>query len=202
LERHQLSGQHLTRAIPPTTLCIKETPRPLDHINGINGTSNFDTIKITKQNPEELATQKLFVFSASDERSLKRLVTTYQQNLPDLCKDAGSFADLAYTLSEKRTSLLWRFFSQASSTQELQQGLEIEHSKLVRSTQGPKLCFVFTGQGAQWNNMGRELLEYPVFRRSLQESELCFKDMGSSWSLIGTDSFLKAMQEFQLTVDR
>jgi hypothetical protein len=182
LKEHQLSGQHLTRATPPTNLCIKETPKPLEHINGINGTSNADKIKITKQNPEELATQKLFVFSASDERSLKRLVTTYQQNL--------------------RTSLSWRFFSQACSTQELQQGLEIEHSKLVRSTQGPKICFVFTGQGAQWNAMGRELLDYPVFRRSLQESEICFKDMGSSWSLIGTDSFLKAMQEFQLTVDR
>jgi acyl transferase domain-containing protein len=43
---------------------------------------------------------------------------------------------------------------------------------------------VFTGQGAQWYAMGRELIEpYPVFKATLFEAESYLNDFGTDWSL-------------------
>jgi len=49
----------------------------------------------------------------------------------------------------------------------------------------PKLAFIFTGQGAQWCNKGLELLDYPVFRASLQPTEGYFYSRRYQWFLFG-----------------
>ncbi|RDA91337.1 hypothetical protein CP533_0018 [Ophiocordyceps camponoti-saundersi (nom. inval.)] len=46
------------------------------------------------------------------------------------------------------------------------------------------VCFVFTGSGAQWFSMGRELLAYHVFRDSLAASAALLKEMGCEWDLM------------------
>ncbi|EFW98603.1 phenolpthiocerol synthesis polyketide synthase ppsa [Grosmannia clavigera kw1407] len=44
--------------------------------------------------------------------------------------------------------------------------------KLTRSAKAPRLAFVFTGQGAQWFAMGRELVPmYAVFRQRLESAD-------------------------------
>jgi acyl transferase domain-containing protein/NADPH:quinone reductase-like Zn-dependent oxidoreductase len=44
---------------------------------------------------------------------------------------------------------------------------------------------VFTGQGAQWYAMGRELITtYPVFGASIKEADAILKDLGADWSLM------------------
>ncbi|KAJ2892889.1 hypothetical protein MKZ38_009267 [Zalerion maritima] len=49
---------------------------------------------------------------------------------------------------------------------------------------GPTLAFVFTGQGAQWYAMGRELYAHPAFRESLEAAEQYLSmTLGSPWNL-------------------
>lgn len=50
-----------------------------------------------------------------------------------------------------------------------------------------QLGFVFTGQGAQWHAMGRELYGvngYAVYKAALERADRCMRKLGSSWSLI------------------
>ena len=48
-----------------------------------------------------------------------------------------------------------------------------------------RVTFVFTGQGAQWHAMGRELITTcPQFRDSLSKSGSILQGLGASWSLI------------------
>lgn len=56
-------------------------------------------------------------------------------------------------------------------------------STSTKSITNPQLGFIFTGQGAQWAGMGRELMLYAVFRQSLSKSEQILLDMGSRWYL-------------------
>ena len=93
--------------------------------------------------------------------------------------------NLAYTLSGKRSSLPWKSFIMGASVKDLQENLLTNLSKPVRSSTGPNLAFVFTGQGAQWHAMGRELSAYPVYESSLQRFDSVLKSLRCEWSLIG-----------------
>ena len=53
-----------------------------------------------------------------------------------------------------------------------------------RSTTAPRIAYIFTGQGAQWHAMGRELVEtYPVFQLTIRAAEDCLNALGADWSL-------------------
>ena len=73
----------------------------------------------------------------------------------------------------------------ASSFQGLLQILEKSMLEAVRSKNTSKSGFVFTGQGAQWHAMGRELLEIPLYRESLSTSQRILNGLGCAWSLFG-----------------
>lgn len=65
-----------------------------------------------------------------------------------------------------------------------------ENTKPCRTSSEPRLGSVFTGQGAQWYAMGRELVPiYPTFKEALQEAEFFFKELGATWSLLGMSLF-------------
>lgn len=74
-------------------------------------------------------------------------------------------ADLAYTLSERRSSLWHRAYVTARNT-ELD---EHDFAIAKKSPQQPKIGIVFTGQGAQWPQMGKALLESFPWTRSILE---------------------------------
>ncbi|KAK8045422.1 hypothetical protein PG993_005446 [Apiospora rasikravindrae] len=96
------------------------------------------------------------------------------------------FDRLVCTLTARRSRLPWKSFVVASSLEGAISALEGPIPKPLRSTDGekiPPLVFVFTGQGAQWYAMGRELLHNPVFRERICEADLYFKSLGASWSL-------------------
>lgn len=97
------------------------------------------------------------------------------------------FTKFARTLATRRSILPWRSFSVASSCKEAIGQLEAPPVKPIRTSNvktAPKVAFVFTGQGAQWFAMGRELYAQPVFRESLEAAGRYFVNIGSSWSLI------------------
>ena len=131
---------------------------------------------------------RLYVLSAFDEVAGKlqaRRLASYLSQRQTVI-NAEFLDDLAYTLAERRSILPHKAaFSASSVTQliETLSGDEIKYSKAVKS---PSLGFVFTGQGAQWYAMGRELTAaYPLYRRSLASSSKYLKTFGASWSLLG-----------------
>ena len=130
---------------------------------------------------------KILTFSAMDENSLKRLSSLYDSYFTSLDPTKGSdgyFDALVHTLNNRRTSLLWRSFALARSVSELQsQGLKLSKPRRMKSN--PQLAFCFTGQGAQWFAMGRELLSFPVFKNSLEDMDAYLSKLGCSWALLG-----------------
>lgn len=144
--------------------------------NGVNGQSDTSVIP------------KIFVLSSFDENGVKRTADIYGNYLSSLSVDdeASYLDDMAYTLAVKRTVFSWKAFAIASSQQELAERLPKSVSTLTHSRKNAqaKAGFIFTGQGAQWHAMGRDLLAYPVFRESMEAAAAFLKQLGSGWDLL------------------
>ena len=132
--------------------------------------------------------ERIFVLSAYDEAGVQRLVQAYRDHLLGKSLKVENedtyLDDLSYTLACKRTSFVWRTSIVAGSISSLAQALE-SHPKPVRSGSNARVGFIFTGQGAQWYAMGRELLDYPVFRQSLVDAGSYLIQLRSTWKLMG-----------------
>jgi len=130
---------------------------------------------------------RLYLWSASDECGIQRWVSLFQSYLLNFQGSETEFLDnLAYTLAKKRSNLPWKSFLIAASVEEILEGLSNRLSKAVRSTNNSAhLAFIFTGQGASWYAMGRELMQFSTFSHSLQAAGKYFEGLGCKWSLIG-----------------
>ncbi|KAL4911017.1 hypothetical protein BDW74DRAFT_172471 [Aspergillus multicolor] len=126
---------------------------------------------------------RLLVFSAQDEDGIPRLETAYNDHHAHNSdsQNHGYISQLAYTLSERRSALLWRSFAICRSPEELKSGLEL--SSPVRSLSAPRLALCFTGQGAQWYAMGRGLDNNYCYSRSLVACAEELKSLGCTWDL-------------------
>lgn len=136
----------------------------------------------------QIMESQLLLFSAAEQNGLERVAKSYREYLGDLNSSNGHafefIANLAFTLSAKRTQFPWKFYTVVSSAEELGRVLNNKIQSPVQFIRDPALCFVFNGQGAQWWAMGRELFLYPAFRRSLNESDRILQSFGCPWSLI------------------
>lgn len=100
---------------------------------------------------------------------------------------------LSYTLN-RRSLLKWRVAIPAGTSFELIEALNsngILPSKASVPGQGHvsdlRIGFVFTGQGAQWHAMGRELYGphgFPAYSASLDRADNYLIKMGAQWSLV------------------
>ncbi|KAK9238572.1 hypothetical protein V1525DRAFT_387470 [Lipomyces kononenkoae] len=128
----------------------------------------------------------LFVLSAMDEASGARQVNALLEFVATREGSSLEFLDdLAFTLGERRTVLPWRAAIPSRSIEQLKNGLNSQSAKFVKAQKNVKVGFVFTGQGAQWCGMGRELTDaYPIYRDSLLRSESMLKALGAPWSLL------------------
>ncbi|KAF1948158.1 ketoacyl-synt-domain-containing protein [Byssothecium circinans] len=140
-----------------------------------------------------------FVFSAESESSLLRYLKRMSIYLR--CNPSVDLDALESTLFARRSILSTRTYVVALDRPTLMYKLdeqvraaEVDEAKrcVIRvshtdSASPPKILGIFTGQGAQWANMGRELIQTcPAFRNSL---ETCGKALmslthGPSWSLM------------------
>ncbi|KAI1365305.1 polyketide synthase [Xylaria arbuscula] len=85
-------------------------------------------------------------------------------------------ADLAQTLSVRRDLHSCRSFVVASTVGDVLENLQKTRPStpwsVTSKSKKPRLGFVFTGQGAQWYAMGRQLIqECPLFRQTLQSCD-------------------------------
>ena len=129
----------------------------------------------------------MIFISAEDEHGVDRIakgIRTHMEKYSVLLTESD-VDDLAYTLNVRRTRLTWRSFAVVSEATSLDKFDEI-FSRPVRATPEEKhLGFAFTGQGAQWFAMGRELHSVPIFYASLSRSQKFVYSLGCNWSLIG-----------------
>ena len=174
LRLKNVKGNHCTVKTPPQTteICLGALGNRFHH-----GNESRSDLK-----------PKLLVWSAADEKGIERLAEVYSKHFTALDlgrEDMSTYMhDLAFTLTVRRSSLSWKSYVVAQSTQSLHE-LQPQLSKPVRSGGEPTIGFVFTGQGAQWWGMGHDLLDFPVFKDSLQKSEGYLKDLGCCWTLMG-----------------
>ncbi|KAI3343756.1 polyketide synthase [Ustulina deusta] len=133
---------------------------------------------------------RLFVWSSYDQdgvlrvrNSLNKYIDKQSRILTPLTKKHHFMRDLNYTLAAKRTHHGWRSFALADSYTSLQNVLSLK-PMASRTVSEPRLAFIFTGQGAQWAAMGRELMNYSVFRLSLYEADKYLSKLNCPWSLI------------------
>lgn len=128
------------------------------------------------------ASKTLLLFSANHPESLKTIASGVQTYLE---KSPGQLESVAYTLSERRERLKLRGFGITNGSSSFQ---FISHTKDQRQGSG-KVAFVFTGQGAQWVHMGRELIrEFPIFRESINTMDRIIQSLqhAPTWKIVDT----------------
>jgi acyl transferase domain-containing protein/NADPH:quinone reductase-like Zn-dependent oxidoreductase len=197
LAEHGLAGNHKTVEFPEADalkLLSNGTNGVNGHTNGhaTTSSSSEEGDFLANPMPGPVCRARAFVFSTFDEAGAARMAQAYYEFL-DSRKTiaAGSdeeqrfLDDLSYTLDHHRTCFPWRFAVVADSITALADKLQQAPSP-VRAIPDPKLGFVFTGQGAQWYAMGRELLPaYPIFSTSIFAADSYLRGLGCPWSLVG-----------------
>ncbi|KAI8283963.1 Fumagillin dodecapentaenoate synthase [Colletotrichum sp. SAR11_57] len=131
----------------------------------------------------EDAPSKVLVLSANDQSSLKSYISALSGHLinPGVSVDID---DLAYTLSERRSHHYYRAFLTTNSSSSIDQG-KIQFGQKAASK--PRVGFVFTGQGAQWPQMGCSLVQaFPQARQVIEELDQVLQKLpdAPSWSLL------------------
>ncbi|KAF2108586.1 hypothetical protein BDV96DRAFT_504431 [Lophiotrema nucula] len=153
----------------------------------------------TKQSKSSGSKSEGLVMYGRDEQACQRMLSSIKEYLQARISSTEDperlIQDLVWTLNRRRT----RFPSGWVSTHTVQwsgdqnvleqvvQCLDAPQFKPARlpGDKVPRLGMVFTGQGAQWNAMGRELIEsYPLFRSTIQEAERYLDEFGADWSLV------------------
>ncbi|KAI0377764.1 putative polyketide synthase [Hypomontagnella monticulosa] len=136
------------------------------------GLSDADSI------PKTIPDFKLLLLSAGHPDSLKQMQQNYQGYAAE---HPERLTDLAYTLSHRREHLPIRGFCITKGDDD-----EVVYSPPFTSQPQKKVAFVFTGQGAQWPQMGKELLEtYPDFLNDIREMDRVLQQQDSppEWRL-------------------
>ncbi|KAF2275719.1 polyketide synthase [Westerdykella ornata] len=109
----------------------------------------------------------LLPFSAHDPDSLSRNIAMLAEALPKL-----PLADVAYTLSARRSRFRHKSFAIVDrNSPEVALTMPDVTSLISANEQSPRIGFVFTGQGAQHQEMGRALFDYGIFRESIRQQD-------------------------------
>ncbi|KAI0377960.1 hypothetical protein F5Y04DRAFT_168710 [Hypomontagnella monticulosa] len=163
LRSRGITGNHGTVAAPGTTLRYVA-----------NGTTHDPVARLPK----------LLVWSASDEKAIKRTMQGYESFCADkVWSDPAKLNKLAFTLAARRSHMLWRTFAVITDGLGSQAGQAVPSVKPIRSSAELELAFVFTGQGAQYVDMGWDLIKYPVFDDTLRRIDDIYRDLGCEWSI-------------------
>ena len=122
---------------------------------------------------------QLLIFSANHQKSMQKVIENYQGYITS---HSSALEELAYTLGARREHLSYRAFCIADGH------TNPEFSSPKKTTSPPSLVFTFTGQGAQWIGMAKDLIEdYPSFRHDIKQMDdsLALLPQRPSWKIEG-----------------
>ncbi|KAJ5446582.1 hypothetical protein N7445_001403 [Penicillium cf. griseofulvum] len=154
---------------------LEKTQKIIENgVNGANGAKSNGANGVNKPTPAVVP----FAFSAASERTLGAILTQYDAYLAE--NHNTDPLDLCWSLIQKRSALKYRVTLYASTIDDLRTKIkkELELRKandastvVVRSdTERKRIMGIFTGQGAQWPQMGLDLIsEYPAARGWLED---------------------------------
>lgn len=172
----------------PTKLSDWRTPDNKRRIAGLSsfgfsGTNSHMIIAEaplkTVQESQAERTSHLFTLSAKTEPALNELIQNFgkyfQQNI------SSALADITYSINTGRSHFNHRFAVMAASLAQAQEKLsawrgESESSGMFTGSAAengkPEVVFLFTGQGAQYAGMARQLFEtQPTFRKTMEQCD-------------------------------
>lgn len=171
---------------PPGHTPTGQLLQTLHHDTGTEVNGNASPSGSLKKTPP----CRVLVWTAKDESALKRMTQQHAQYIETQSPDMSRFA---YTLAAKRNAFIWRSFAVISTT-----GTRLPHKiPAIRSHRDPGLAFVFTGQGAQYADMGMELLTYPIFKSAVDRANMAFRELGATWSLYGRFQGTRPRYDFE-----
>ncbi|TAQ85426.1 hypothetical protein B7494_g6244 [Chlorociboria aeruginascens] len=165
---------------------------------GFGGTNTHCVLERAPQIPTALVDHKnpiivkdeiprLYLLSANDKTALESLMqnlTVYLEQRPEVFQ-SSLMSSLAYTLGQRRSVMPWKIAIPAISSYELITKLSSSATIPFRSTKEPRIGLVFTGQGAQWHAMGRELMgRYDIFSTIMEKVDQCLVKFGANFSII------------------
>ncbi|THY90977.1 ketoacyl-synt-domain-containing protein [Aureobasidium pullulans] len=126
-------------------------------------------------------TQFLLPFSAHDVPTLKANIENVRQ-----VADEYDVEDLAYTLSARRS----RFFNRGFATVDanaVSDDLEEQSVTLGKRGGGTQIALVFTGQGSQSAQMGKDLMQdFPSYLKTIRDLDAILQSLGPyapDWSI-------------------
>lgn len=124
---------------------------------------------------------ELLVMSAGHIESLEDVV----KNIKAYASTASRpMADLSYTLATRREAMRHRAFAVVEPNKV--HDLDKTNVAKFKSSTDCTATFVFTGQGAVWPGMGRELLrDFPVFSQTISQLDACLQSLCDppDWSI-------------------
>ncbi|MEG4207193.1 beta-ketoacyl synthase N-terminal-like domain-containing protein [Microcoleus sp. Pol7_A1] len=167
---------------------IASWPESKPHIAALNcfGISGTNSCMLVQEAPELKPVfsewkrpEHILVISAKSSIALKQLAERYRQHLT--VNREQLLADICFTANTGRLHLNHRLSIVGASLEEMEaklrafeRGEEAVDCKSgeINNAETPKIAFLFTGQGSQYVEMGRQLYEtQPTFRKTLEQCD-------------------------------
>ncbi len=184
LHFHQMNP-HIDWGGLPVRIPVTSMPWPRGSNRRIAGVSSFafsgtnahviveEAPNVEKSKPDRERPTHILALTARSQGALTQLAARYAETLGRSDADLG---DICFTANSGRAQFDHRAVYCGATRAEMQQAL-LDRPIAEGFKHGtPEVAFLFSGQGAQYAGMGKELFEtHPVFRRAIEQCATILK---------------------------